>query len=219
MANACPMRRSRHLMVIAAASAALAWGAAPASAGQPSPPQATQLVRDALHDAFAAFSGPGKLHTDKERLAEDLVRRYADLGRISSTILGPYWAQATPDQQQKFTALLVDYGLSVWARPMTGAADSEQKVSVKDATPAGDDVVVHTFLNASGRHVPIDWTVSGDPGGRPVITDVTADNVSFIHTMRDDFTSYLHHHHDAGLAGLMQAMQAKIDRNVASAAD
>lgn len=205
------------MLLIAVASAGLAFGAVPlcaAQAGAPPPQAATDLVRHALHDAFATFSGDAKSHDQRRQLAVGLVRRYADLERISATILGPSWTQATDGQRQKFTTLLVDYGLSVWARPMNGVADNEQQVRFGGATPEGDDTVVHTFVG--NDHVPIDWTVASDPGGRLVIIDVTADNVSFIHTMRDDFSSYLHRHR-GGLDGLMAAMQVKIENNVASA--
>lgn len=211
--------RHSRLLLIAVASAVLAFGSVPqcaADPGAPSPQAAADLVRHALHDAFTTFSGDGKSHEQRRQLAVDLVSRYADLGRISAAILGPTWTTATDGQRSKFTALLVDYGLSVWARPMDGVADNEQQVHFERATPAGDDTVVHTFVGASGSEVPIDWTVAADPGGRLVIVDVTADNVSFIRTMRDDFGSYLHRHR-GGLDGLMAGMQGKIDQNVASA--
>lgn len=221
MATTClyrPIQRSSRLLLIAAASAVLAFGVEPARAADApvDSSAAKQFIQHALHDAFATFSGGPKSHDQREQLAEALVRRYADMDRISATILGPYWDKARDEQRRQFTSLLVDYGLSVWARPMTGGAMNEQQLRIGSTTPAAADVVVHTFIRSSGQQVPIDWTVAAEPDHRLVITNVTADNVSFVRTMRDDFESYLHHH-DGGLNGLMSALQAKIDKNVADA--
>lgn len=208
---------SRRSFLVTAAASLARIAPARAADGRLNGQSAVELIQHALHDAFTTFSSDDQSHERRRQQTEALVRRYADLDRISATILGPYWAKANDDQRRKFASLLVDYGLSVWARPMTGVAEDERQVRLTGTTPAdGNQMIVHTVVDAAHDRVPIDWTVAPEPGGRLVITNVTAENVSFIRTMRDDFSSYLSRHH-GGLDGLMAAMQLKIDTDVASA--
>ena len=175
------------------------------------------FVTRAMDDAIRTFSGKAMSPAEKARAAQELIGRYADLRGLSAAILGRYWTAATPDQQAKFPPLLVQYALSAWA-PMGGLGGSDDKMRITSTQPAGQSLVVHSVIGAPGEQpTPLDWTVSTAADGRLILTDVVVDNVSFIRTMRDDFSSFLASN-GGRLDALMTAMQKKIVANAPAAA-
>lgn len=202
----------RAFLRIAAAAAALMLKTAPAWAVDQG--AAIALVNQAVGDALKTFSGQ---HTQAERrrLAEGLIKRYTDMRVISAAILGGYWAKATPVQQTKFMELLLDYALSGWASQVSDVSGTDT-IKVTGTQPAGAAMIVHSLSITPGEQpTPIDWTVASAADGRLIITDASVEHVSFITTMRDDFTSYLNNN-GGRVETLMTAMQRKIDANVAT---
>jgi phospholipid transport system substrate-binding protein len=178
---------------------------------------ANAFVTRALDDAVRTFSGKTMSPDDKARAAQELIGRYADLRGLSAAILGRYWTGATPDQQAKFPPLLVQYALSAWA-PMGDIGGGDNKMRITSTQPAGQSLVVHALIGSPGEQpTPLDWTVSTAADGRLILTDVVVDNVGFIRTMHDDFSSFLASN-GGRLDTLMAAMQKKIDANAAPAA-
>lgn len=208
------MAGHRRLLVLFIALAGLVLGTAPARAVDPG--AAGALVTHAVDDAITTFSGRKMSREERAKAARDLMGRYSDLRLISATILGRYWTSASADQQAKFPPLLVEYALSAWA-PMGDLGAGDSKIRVSGTEPAGDRLTVHALAGAPGEQpTPLDFTVAGE-GGKLVITDVVVDHVSFITTMRDDFTSFLRSN-GGRLDALMAAMQKKIDANAVATA-
>ena len=173
---------------------------------------AAAFVNQAVEEALKTFNGKPMAHAEKTQKAEALIGRYSDLRVLSAAILGRYWTSATPAQQQKFPTLLVDYALSAWA-PMGDLGAGDNKIQVVRAEPAGTNMTVHAVAGSPGEQpTPLDFTVSTGQAGRLIITDVVVDHVSFITTMRDDFTSFLRSN-GGSVDALMSAMQKKIDAN------
>lgn len=202
----------RAFLCVAAAAATVIVHAAPARAVDQE--AAVALVNQAVGDALKTFVGR---HTqaEKRRLAEDLIRRYTDMRMISAGILGRYWSKATPDQQTKFMALLLDYALSGWASQVSDVSGTDT-IKVTGTRQAGAAIIVYSVSITPGEQpTPIDWTVAPAADGHLIITDASVDHVSFITTMRDDFTSYLNNN-GGQLETLMAAMQRKIDANLAA---
>lgn len=202
----------RAFLCVAAVAATLMLNSAPAGAVDQN--AAIALVNHAVDDALKTFAGT---HTqaEKRRLAQDLIERYTDLRVISAAILGRYWTAATPADQSKFAALLVDYALSGWASQVSDMSGSDT-IKVTGTQPAGAAMIVHSVsISAGEAPTPIDWTVVPAADGHLIIGDASVDHVSFVTTMRDDFTSYLNNN-GGRLETLMAAMQHKIDANVAA---
>jgi len=208
-----PARALSRLLILAAVLSGFAY-TAPARALDAT--AASAFVTRALDDAIRTFSGKTMSPADKARAAQELIGRYADLRGLSAAILGRYWTGATADQQAKFLPLLVQYALSAWA-PMGDIGGGDDKMRITRTEPAGQRLIVHALIGAPGEQpTPLDWTVATGADGRLILTDVAVDNVSFIRTMHDDFSSFLASN-GGRLDALMAAMQKKVDANAPAA--
>ena len=204
------MLTRRAFLCVAAVAATLVLNAAPARAVEAN--DAIAVVNQAVADALKTFGGKPTTREQKRQLAEGLIKRYTDVRVISAAILGRYWTGATPADQTKFASLLIDYALSGWASQMSDL-DGSETIKVTGTQAAGAAIVVHSVSTTPGeKPTPIDWTVAPASDGHLIITDASIDHVSFITTMRDDFTSYLANN-GGKLETLMAAMQKKIDAN------
>jgi len=210
-----PMLRSGRVFVLAAAFCLVfAVPAVPAPAVDPN--RAVEVVNHAVGDAFKTFAGKPLSRDEAHRRADDLIRRYTDLRVISAEILGRYWTAASPQDQDKFMPLLVNYAIAGWASEVT-TLDTNQKISVTGASAAGEKVLVRAISTEPGEApTPIVFVVSAIDG-RLIISDAVIDNVSFIRTMHDDFTAFLASN-GGRLEALMAAMQKKIDANAVAGA-
>lgn len=172
------------------------------------------LVRGVVSDAGTALTGgPYSVQEKRDKLGR-LVEKYADVPYESGLLLGRYWRKASPAQQQAFADLLVPYVVATYGEMIEGAK-VKPEVVFDGAEPRNADVVVHTRLVTPGEQpVVVDWLITVAPGGKVVVADLVADNISMITTLNSDFTAVVR----AGggnLDVLLDAMRKKIAANEA----
>ena len=174
------------------------------------PAAAEDVVKSAIADATKAFVG-GPFTTEEARAKISMmVEKYADVPYESEQLLGRYWRKAGPEQRQTFTGLLVPFFVATYGEMIDGAKTTP-KIDFLGTEPRGEAILVHTVITAQGEDpVPIDWLVQIMADGRSVITDLVAEDIGLIITMRSDFTSVIR----AGggdIEALFKAMRKKID--------
>jgi phospholipid transport system substrate-binding protein len=174
------------------------------------PVAAEDVVRSAIADATKAFVG-GPFTTEEARAKIGMmVAKYADVPYEAEQLLGRYWRKAGPDQRQTFSDLLIPFFVATYGEMIDGAK-STPKIDFMGTEPRGEGILVHTLITAQGEEpVPVDWLVQTMPDGRTVITDLVAEDIGLVTTMRSDFTSVIR----AGggdMEALFKAMRKKID--------
>ena len=195
--------------VLALAFAVLMLLARPAAALETA--EAEGLVRNAVADATAMFVG-GPFSKDETRARiHAMVNKYADLPFESELLLGRYWRKATPEQQATFADLLVPFFVATYGEMIDGAQD-KPSVQFQGAENQGaQNVVVHSLLVVPGdpETVKIDWTVTATPTGKLIVSDIVADGVGLVTTIKSDFTAVIR---GAGgnIEALFDAMRKKI---------
>jgi phospholipid transport system substrate-binding protein len=133
----------------------------------------------------------GPTATPAQRLVRfrELLRDDFDVPGISQFVLGRYWRTATPQQQQEFLRLFVEYVAQAYsARLAEYAGEPFHAVS---ARPNGDQtVVISEIIQPSGKRVQVDWYLI-DRAGALKISDVYVSGVSMKVTQRDEFASVI----------------------------
>jgi phospholipid transport system substrate-binding protein len=151
------------------------------------------LVVNVSNEVFQALNKePGLAQRDPNSIYDLLNRIVAphfDFDATAMLVLGHYWRDMTPQQQQRFvrefrTHLVHFYAVSL-------AKYKDQKIDYKPLrAPAADNqVVVHTEVQQpNGPPVPIDYRMHLK-GGDWKVYDVTIDGVSLVASNRSSFAA------------------------------
>jgi phospholipid transport system substrate-binding protein len=187
------------LCLTMASSGALAQDAASASAAfiQGLGDQAIRIIRSAepQPQRKAAFS---KLFT------EDF-----DVPAIGRFVLGHYWREATPEQQQEYLRVFGQYVVAIYAERFSNYQGEEFKVVGSKPGDGGTAMVASQIVRPSGGPpIHIDWRVALE-GTTYKIIDVTAESLSMSVTQRDEFASVISQH-GGNVQGLIDVLKQKI---------
>lgn len=172
------------------------------------------MVQTAIDDGLARFAGKALSLADRTSQLDGLLRRYTDPTMLSASILGRYWGKITPAEQRDFSETFMRYLVSSYAG-MLRTLQSGVRVEMGDAVDLGERVRVSTVVRMPSDPavpVPVDWDVASTPGGGLAIMDVSAEGVSIIRAMREDFASVLRRS-GGKLDPLMDALRGKIAAN------
>jgi len=203
------MKILRTLIVLAM----LAVGAGSAQAADVAAAQA--LVQSALEEGVGTFaSGRTYPLEERTRLLDALLRRHTEPSLLSAAVLGRFWGKLTPEEQSAFSERLLQFLVSSYVGMLT-EAESGITFQVGAGEDLGNRVRVPAEVTRSlpgAVPSPVGWEVAFTPDGRPGIVDLTADGVSLIRAMREDFGSVLRAS-GGKIEPLMEALQRKIDAN------
>lgn len=134
-------------------------------------------------------------------LVDQKVMPYVDFQRMTSSAVGRYWRQATPDQQkrlqQEFKVLLV--------RTYSGALSQvspEQTIELKPmrSQPADTEVVVRTEIRGKGDPIQLDYRLA-KAGTSWKIYDVNVLGVWLVENYRNSFAQEIGANGVEGLIG------------------
>jgi len=203
------MKILRTLIVLAM----MAVGAGSAQAADVVAAQA--LVESALNEGVGTFaSGRTYPLEERTRLLDGLLRRHTEPSLLSAAVLGRFWGKLAPEEQAAFSERLLQFLVSSYVGMLT-EAESGITFRVGAGEDLGNRVRVPAEVTRSipgAVPSPVGWEVAFTPDGRPGIVDLTADGVSLIRAMREDFGSVLRSS-GGKIEPLMDALQRKIDAN------
>jgi phospholipid transport system substrate-binding protein len=147
--------------------------------------------------------------------AEQENRLYAiavksfDVPRIARSVLGRYWAQATPAERDEFIKVFQGYMVHVYAGRFSQYRNVRFR-ALRESSPAPSQTVVQTEIVRPGDPQPIrvDWLV-GQDGGVFKIIDVNIEGVSQLLTLREEFATVLQRN-DGRVSALTDQLRQKI---------
>ena len=143
-------------------------------------------------------------------LVDQKVLPYVDFQRMTSSAVGKYWRQATPDQQSRlqseFKQLLV--------RTYSGAlaqVSAEQTVELKPmrSAPTDSEVVVRTEIRGKGDPIQLDYRLEKSADSWKIY-DVNVLGVWLVENYRNTFAQEIA---NSGIDGLIAKM---VERNKAA---
>ena len=145
-------------------------------------------------------------------LVDAKVMPHVDFQRMTSSAVGRYWRQATPDQQKR----LQDEFKTLLVRTYSGALSQvkDQTVSLKPmrGNPGDAEVVVRTEVRGKGDPVQLDYRLEKAAGGWKIF-DVNVMGVWLVENYRNSFAQEISSN---GIDGLIAKMA---ERNKTAAAN
>jgi phospholipid transport system substrate-binding protein len=196
------MRRN----VLIAAFALTAAAAAPAvpAAAEADP---AQVIEHLGNQGLAALA-PQVSPTQRLARFRDLFSENFDLQSIGRFVLGRYWREATPDEQQEFHRLFTDYITMAYSNRLSEYGGAQLKVTGTRPEPDGAIVASQLINPHGGQPVTIEWRMTGYDDTYKV-SDVIINGISMAATQRQEFAAVIQR---AGgrVEGLLAALRDKI---------
>lgn len=125
----------------------------------------------------------------RERVAA-ILRRAVDVEGVGRFILGRWWRQATPAQQQEYLRLFEE----TLIRNLSARFGEYQGVRFalgRSQQRTEDDVLVNTIIERPGQPAfALDWRVA-EVGGQPRVVDVIAEGTSLRLTQRSEYSAVI----------------------------
>ena len=145
-------------------------------------------------------------------LVDQKVLPYVDFQRMTSSAVGRYWRQATPEQQKR----LQDEFKLLLVRTYSGAlaqVSSEQTVELKPmrSQPTDPEVVVRTEIRGKGDPIQLDYRLAKAGDGWKIY-DVNVLGVWLVENYRNSFAQ------EIGANGIDGLIAKMAERNKAAAA-
>lgn len=166
-------------------------GADPASAAAAKLIDPDVLVRDAADRTFEAIDARRaefeKDPSGLQAVAEKVLLPHFDADYATRLVLARYWNIATPDQQQRFRQVFVDFLMRTYAKGMLEfERESISITPLRGAVDPRRTIVRSTIKRRAGQVVPVDFTLRMTPDGWKVF-DITIEGISYVLNYRNSF--------------------------------
>jgi phospholipid transport system substrate-binding protein len=141
-----------------------------------------------------------------QALVDTKVLPHVDLPRMTAGVMGRYWKQATPDQQQRVEAQFKTLLIRTYSGALTRVND-QTTVTLKPlrAAPEDSEVTVHTEIRGAGDPVQIDYRLEKQAGDWKVF-DVNVLGVWLVDQYKSSFAQVIASN---GIDGLISQLEAK----------
>ncbi len=158
-----------------------------------------------LGSEAVAILQPGGSTAAREPALQELFRKAFDFDTVGRAVLGRYWNEATPEQQEEYNKVFADYIVKTYARRL--APHSLSGFNITGTQPVGQqDILVETAIERPDEPaLNYAWRVREGSGGSKLI-DVVVEGVSLTITHRADFAQVLQRD---GLDGLIAILRQK----------
>ncbi|WP_145143320.1 phospholipid-binding protein MlaC [Roseomonas gilardii] len=200
------MTRRPLLLAALALPAALAL-CHPALAQSVDPGRATAFIQSTGQELVAAINANAGVAQRRQQVAA-ILRRAVDIQGVGRFILGRWWRQASPAEQQEYMRLFEETlirNLSARFGEYQGVRFSLGRAQQRTE----DDVLVNTIIERPNTApFTLDWRVS-EVGGQPKIVDVIAEGASLRLTQRSEYSSVISRN-GGRVAALLDAMKQQI---------
>ena len=205
---------SRRIALFASL-AALVFGAVSAHAADAQAPDA--LIKQVSTDVLDTIKADKSIKSGDVNkvmaLVDTKVMPYVNFQRMTSSAVGRYWRQATPDQQKRlqdeFKVLLV--------RTYAGALAQvqDQTVTLKPMRGGAEDseVVVRTEVRGKGDPIQLDYRLEKSPAGWKIY-DVNVMGVWLVENYRNSFAQEIGAN---GVDGLIKKLTERNNRPASAA--
>ena len=138
-------------------------------------------------------------------LVDAKVMPYIDFQRMTSSAVGRYWRQATPDQQKRlqeeFKVLLV----RTYSGALAQVQDQTVELKPMRSAPTDAEVVVKTEIKGRGDPVQLDYRLEQTPAGWKIY-DVNVLGVWLVENYRNSFSQEIS---AGGIDGLIAKLAAR----------
>lgn len=200
---------TRRLFVACAALLAVSSRAVRPAFAQAADPGAGAFIQTLGNEAIAAFSNKSIPRDQALNSFRTLLYRGFDVPYIGRWVLGRFWNQATPQQQDEYQKLFEKLIVGTYADRFVEY--SGETFRIAGTRPEGDtDTMVATqIVRPSGPPINVEWRVRKRDGNQYKIIDVVVEGVSMGVTQRQEFASVVQQS-GGQIEGLLKALRQKV---------
>jgi phospholipid transport system substrate-binding protein len=207
------MTMNRLSSWLTVAALALAAVVAPVRAQAPKSPDV--LIKEVSTDVLDAVKADKAIQSgDLQKinaLVDAKVMPYVNFQRMTSSAVGRYWRQATPDQQKRLQDEFKQLLVRTYSGALAQVKDQTVQLKPMRASPEDTEVVVKTEVRGRGDPIQLDYRLEkADSGWR--IYDVNVLGVWLVENYRNSFAQ------EIGANGIDGLIGKLAERNKAAAA-
>jgi phospholipid transport system substrate-binding protein len=199
----------RRLLLGTALALAAAAGGRGARAQGADPARATQFIQSTGQELVAALNSNAPIAQRRQQVA-NILRRAVDIEGVGRFIIGRWWRQASPAEQQEYMRLFEETlirNLSARFGEYQGVRFSLGRAQQR----AEEDVLVNTVIERPNiAPFSLDWRV-GNVGGQPRVVDVIAEGTSLRLTQRSEYSAVIQRN-NGQVSALLAAMRNQIQQ-------
>lgn len=193
----------RALLAAAAALAPL-----PAAA-QIETQRAVAFIQATGNELVGVLNSNAPVAQRRERVAA-ILRRAVDIEGVGRFVLGRWWRQATPAEQQEYLRLFEEMLVRNLAARF-GELQGVRFTIGRSQQRSEDDALVTTLIERpNAPPVTLDWRVA-ELGGQPRVVDLVAEGASLRLTQRSEYSAVIQRGGNR-VAALLEAMRAQNER-------
>lgn len=171
--------------------------------------RATAFIQTTGDELVRAINSGAVVAQRREQVAA-VLRRAVDVEGVGRFILGRWWRNATPDQQQEYLQLfeqVLIHNLSARFGEFQGVRFAVGRSQARTE----EDALINTVVERPNTPAfALDWRVS-DVAGQPRIVDVIAEGTSLRLTTRSEYSSVITRN-GGNVASLLAAMRQQIQQ-------
>jgi phospholipid transport system substrate-binding protein len=189
--------------VIGLCGGRLAFAADAQSAGNP------RAFIDTLGaEVLKIIQSPNISVDERKKRFRELFHKAFDVQKIGRFVVGRYWNQAKPDEQQKYIDVFGDYVSTIYANQFSTYQGQSFKTTGMRDLGEGESLVQSEIDRPGNAPMNVAFRV-GEAEGQYKITDVTVEGVSLIVTKRGEFGGVLA---QEGVPGVTKRMQSVVNQ-------
>ncbi len=149
---------------------------------------ADQFVRVFAAQILEVIGDRSQPQAERMRRVEVVAADRFDLDRIARIALGRFWKTAPDGERQEFSALFKAYVMTSYGRRFDEFA--QRRLRVVAATPAGDDIMVESYVEGGSTPIRLDWRLTPTADGWRIL-DLMVEGVSLVLTYRNEFAALI----------------------------
>ena len=201
-------RMHRRVLIGAALGAPLALAGAGPARAQADIGRATAFIQATGQELTGVVNDPASPIAARRQKVAAILRRAVDVEGVGRFILGRWWRQASPQEQQEYMKLFEEtlirnlsarFGEYQGVRFALGRAQQRTE----------DDTLVNTIIERPNSPAfSLDWRVA-DVGGQPKVVDVIAEGTSLRLTTRSEYSAVITRN-GGRVSALLDAMRNQV---------
>jgi phospholipid transport system substrate-binding protein len=147
--------------------------------------------------------------SDQQRLSRlvQILDDSVDFETVSRLVIGRYWRQASPQQQEEYTELFREFTITTIASQLRNYGGETYEITGQRQVDDTDFMVSSKIVRTKGQQpANVDWRVR-EKNGRYAIIDVVGEGVSAVVTWRQEYSDILE---QQGFDGLIARLKDQI---------
>jgi phospholipid transport system substrate-binding protein len=200
----------RRFLLLAASAIAGAMALHGAEAQQVDITRAARFIQATGEELAAAINAVSTPIAQRRDRVAQILRRAVDVDGVGRFILGRWWRQATPEQQQEYLRLFEQ----VLIHNLSSRFGEYQGVRFalgRSQARTEEDALVSTIIERPGNPpFGLDWRVA-EVNGQPKVVDVIAEGTSLRLTTRSEYSSVISRN-NGSVGSLLTAMRRQIEQ-------